>query len=119
MVDQTQPQSKKRNKGHRPKHVPVRTCVVCREHDSKRALLRIVRQPDGSVMIDPSGRLNGRGTYICDKPTCRDKATTTDVVAKALNAPLPDSVRESLRIQNLGDPDAPIVGTETQGELTA
>ena len=87
-----------RSKGPRPKHVPVRTCVVCRDHTSKRALTRIVRTPDGVVTVDPTGRANGRGTYVCDKPSCRTAAATTDVIGRALKVAVPDEVRDALRL---------------------
>lgn len=47
------------------RHVPMRTCVVCKEKKPKRDLLRIVRTPDGEVFVDTSGRANGRGGYVC------------------------------------------------------
>lgn len=68
----------------RRKHVPQRTCIVCRETDAKRALTRIVRAGEGVVEVDPTGRKNGRGAYLCDKQSCWDRAVTTNVVAKAL-----------------------------------
>lgn len=77
-------QSGKRRKGPRQKHVPQRTCVVCRETDAKRALTRIVRTGEGSIEVDPSGRKNGRGAYLCDKQECWEKALTTPILAKAL-----------------------------------
>ena len=49
----------------RQRRVPTRTCVVCRERRQKDGLLRIVRTPEGRVVFDPTGRLNGRGAYIC------------------------------------------------------
>ena len=99
MVKQTNaPKTKgKSRKGPRPKHVPIRTCAICREKDSKRGLTRVVRQPDGTVVIDPSGRLNGRGAYICDRPGCWDRAASTDVLANALNVELSQEFRDELR----------------------
>ena len=84
-------------KGSRPKHVPIRTCVVCREQGSKRGLTRVVRQPDQTVAIDPTGRLNGRGAYLCDKPSCWERAASTEILAKALNVDLSPEFRETLR----------------------
>jgi hypothetical protein len=49
----------------RSKHVPERTCVVCRQKQPKRELLRIVRTPEGEVALDATGRANGRGGYVC------------------------------------------------------
>ena len=70
--------------GPRPKHVPQRTCVVCRETGAKRALTRIVRIGEGLVEVDPTGRKNGRGAYLCDKQVCWERAVTTPILAKAL-----------------------------------
>jgi predicted RNA-binding protein YlxR (DUF448 family) len=47
------------------RHVPLRTCVVCKEKKPKRELLRIVRTPEGEVVVDSTGRANGRGGYVC------------------------------------------------------
>lgn len=49
----------------RKRHQPLRTCVVCGHKDVKRELLRLVRNHDGTVAIDPNGRAQGRGTYVC------------------------------------------------------
>ena len=68
----------------RRKHIPQRTCIVCRETDAKRALTRIVRTSEGVVEVDLTGRKHGRGAYLCDKRSCWDRALTTSVVAKAL-----------------------------------
>ncbi|MYA93308.1 MAG: DUF448 domain-containing protein, partial [Chloroflexi bacterium] len=53
----------------RSKHRPQRTCVVCREKRDKVQLTRLVMVRD-RLKIDPSGKLNGRGAYLCEKPTC-------------------------------------------------
>jgi predicted RNA-binding protein YlxR (DUF448 family) len=50
----------------REQGVPTRTCVVCRQRRQKGDLLRIVRTPEGRVVFDGTGRLNGRGAYVCD-----------------------------------------------------
>lgn len=47
------------------RHVPMRTCVICRQKRPKRDLLRVVRTPEGEVVMDPTGRMNGRGGYVC------------------------------------------------------
>lgn len=52
------------------KHIPIRTCVACRETDEKRDLMRIVRQGDGTVLYDPKGKISGRGAYVCARPEC-------------------------------------------------
>ncbi len=65
--------NEKKNKPRRQKHIPQRTCVICREKVDKRRLTRIVRTPDSGVVIDPTGKRNGRGAYLCDNPECWDK----------------------------------------------
>jgi predicted RNA-binding protein YlxR (DUF448 family) len=78
------------------KRVPIRTCVVCREKAGKRQLIRVVRT-DAGVMIDPSGKLHGRGAYLCERQGCWERAVTTDVLNKALRTMLTADDRERLR----------------------
>jgi predicted RNA-binding protein YlxR (DUF448 family) len=87
----------KRNKGIRPKHVPQRTCVACREQDSKRSLTRIVRTPDQQVLIDLSGKMNGRGAYLCDRRSCWERAAASNVLSRALNVDLTAETLQRLR----------------------
>ena len=79
------------------KHIPQRTCVVCRETNAKRTLLRIVRTAEHGVQIDPTGKQNGRGAYLCDKPTCWRRAIETDILGKALRTILTADDRDRLR----------------------
>ncbi len=86
-----------KRKGLRPKHIPQRMCVACRDHAAKRALIRVVRTSDGTVEIDPTGRKNGRGAYVCGQATCSERALKTGVLARALNAELTPETIERLR----------------------
>lgn len=66
-----------RTAGKQPKkqkHIPLRTCVSCRETKSKRELLRVVRTPDGHVQVDATGKKSGRGAYLCARFSCWDNA---------------------------------------------
>lgn len=65
--------TQKKVKPRRQKHIPQRTCIVCRQQFDKRRLTRIVRTPDIGVVTDPTGKRNGRGAYLCDQPACWDK----------------------------------------------
>ena len=80
--------------------------------------MRVVRQPDGVVAIDPTGRLNGRGAYVCDKPECRAKAANTDALAKALNAELSNELREEIRQSGLDEGRDDPRETANQNEVT-
>jgi predicted RNA-binding protein YlxR (DUF448 family) len=78
------------------KHVPVRTCVVCREQAGKRELMRVVRAAEG-VFVDASGKRAGRGAYLCDKPDCWERAAAGEALAKALRTALNPEDRERIR----------------------
>jgi predicted RNA-binding protein YlxR (DUF448 family) len=80
----------------KPKHVPQRMCVVCKERDPKRSLMRFVRTLEG-VYADPTGKAEGRGAYLCSAPECRLRAVTSEVLAKALRTSLNDADRERIR----------------------
>ena len=78
------------------KHIPQRSCVVCRTKDSKRHLTRLVRTEAG-IVIDKTGRQNGRGAYLCDNPACWQRAQETDVLVKALRMTLSTDDRRRLQ----------------------
>lgn len=63
------------------KHVPMRTCIVCRRQADKSEFMRVVRKPDGEIVIDADGRTPGRGAYICRSASCVSDA----VKKRALN----------------------------------
>ncbi len=72
----------------RRKHVPLRTCVVCRQKLPKRELIRIVRTLEGTIEIDPRGKHPGRGAYLCHKRRCWETALERGTLARALKSPL-------------------------------
>lgn len=80
----------------RPKHVPQRTCVACREVLSKRNLIRLVRAANG-VEIDATGKQAGRGAYLHDRRECWERALKGDLLERALRTTLKDEERERLR----------------------
>ena len=88
----------------RPKHVPQRTCVACRDVQSKRSLIRLVRTSTG-IVIDPTGKKAGRGAYLHDRRTCWEKALKDDVLERALKTTLTDEERERLRAHGNMLPD--------------
>lgn len=76
----------------RRRHVPQRTCVVCRRQYDKRRLTRVVRTPEDGVIIDPTGKRNGRGAYLCDQAECWAKALRhAGILNSALNAQLTEA----------------------------
>ena len=72
--EQAQRPQRKRKAGPKPRHIPQRTCIGCGEARPKRELIRIVRTPDGRVVLDPTGKKSGRGAYLCAKRSCWEPA---------------------------------------------
>ena len=81
----------------RRKHVPRRTCVVCRTVRPRRALVRIVRTPEGAVALDETGKRSGRGAYLCRQRSCLETALKQQHLQRALKAPLTDEAESELR----------------------
>jgi uncharacterized protein len=71
--------------------------VACRTARAKRDLQRIVRTPDGRVVLDPTGRLNGRGAYVCVGTDCLTNSIKKGALTRALETPLPSSFIASVR----------------------
>jgi predicted RNA-binding protein YlxR (DUF448 family) len=69
---------------------PTRTCIGCGEAKDKRELVRLVRTPSGDVEVDPSGKANGRGAYLCDRPECFENAATRGRISAALKTSVRD-----------------------------
>ena len=81
----------------RSKHIPQRTCIVCREKFDKRRLTRIVRTPDEGVVVDFTGKRNGRGAYLCDRESCWDSAVErTQVWNQALMTEVTKAERKEI-----------------------
>ena len=74
------------------KKIPQRQCMGCRERKEKRAMIRVVRCTDGEVRLDFSGKLNGRGAYVCPDAACLAKARKTRSLERCLETPIPDEV---------------------------
>jgi predicted RNA-binding protein YlxR (DUF448 family) len=72
----------------RRKHVPLRSCIACRERYPKRELLRVVRSPEGTFEIDPKGKLAGRGAYFCRNRQCGEGALQPGRLSQALKCPV-------------------------------
>lgn len=78
--------------------IPMRMCTGCRERKPKKELLRVVRTPEGEVVIDRTGRKNGRGAYICmDGAACLEKAVKSKMLERSLETAIAHEVYERLR----------------------
>ncbi len=82
------------------KKIPLRMCVVTREKLDKRELLRVVRTPDNEVVVDLSGKQNGKGAYLKKDLEVINKAQKSKILDRVLEIEIPDSVYEDL-VKNL------------------
>ena len=78
------------------KKIPQRQCMGCRERKNKRDLIRVVRMTDGNVSLDFSGKLNGRGAYLCPDPECLKKVRKSKALDRSLETPIPEEVYDRL-----------------------
>ncbi len=85
-----------RGRGRR-RPVPYRTCVTCRAIRPKRELVRIVRTPEGEVVVDERGKQNGRGAYLCRQQVCWDVKQMRRRLGAALRVTLGDETLEVLQ----------------------
>ncbi len=74
----------------------MRTCCGCRESFPKKELVRIVRQPDKELKVDLTGKLNGRGAYICRNISCLQKAVKTGSIARSLEVSVTEEIYKRL-----------------------
>ena len=83
------------NKSVKP--TPIRKCTGCGEHFPKNSLVRIVRLPEGDVILDVSGKASGRGAYICKSSACLKKAIKSSRLERSLSAAVSDEIYERLK----------------------
>ena len=77
------------------KKIPMRQCVGCGEMKAKKELIRVIKTEE-EVLLDTTGRKNGRGAYICANPECLKKARKSKGLERSLKASIPDEVYENL-----------------------
>ncbi len=78
------------------KKVPMRQCVGCGEMKSKKELLRVIKTPEEEIVLDVTGRKNGRGAYICASIECLKNAQKKRGLERSLKISIPEEVYESL-----------------------
>ena len=79
------------------KKIPQRTCLGCNETKDKKELIRIVKQSDGKIFIDKTGKANGRGAYICNNVECLEKAIKSKRLEKNFQTKIDNEIYENLR----------------------
>ena len=79
------------------KKIPTRMCIACRENIEKRELIRVVRVGDHTLVVDETGKANGRGAYICPKLECLEKAKKTKAFSRALEVDMSEDLYNALK----------------------
>ena len=86
----------------RVKKIPRRQCIGCREMKEKKALIRVVRSPEGEISLDTVGRKPGRGAYLCPDPECVRKARKSKALERAFETAIPPEVYDAMEAELRG-----------------
>ena len=78
------------------KKLPIRKCTGCGERFVKNSLVRIVKTPSGEIVLDKTGKISGRGAYICNSSKCLKKAEKAQRLERSLSVSIPKEVYEKL-----------------------
>lgn len=78
------------------KKIPMRQCVGCKEMKNKREMMRVLKTAEGPIVIDTTGRKNGRGAYLCMTKECLAKARKNKGLERSFKMSIPDEVYEEL-----------------------
>ena len=78
------------------KKIPLRKCVACNEMKEKKEMIRVIKTPENEIMLDATGRKNGRGAYICADLVCLRLARKNKGLERFLKTAIPQEVYESL-----------------------
>jgi uncharacterized protein len=84
-------------RSQRRKHIPKRTCIACHAVRPKRELVRIVRTPEGAVMVDETGKRSGRGAYLCPRRECWETALAKRQLERVLKISLTSETKSRLQ----------------------
>ena len=79
------------------KKIPMRKCLGCSEMKPKKELIRVVKTPEGEIKVDFTGKLNGRGAYLCKSAECLEKAQKQKALSRAFECQISNEVYEELK----------------------
>ena len=80
----------------RPRKIPERQCLGCNAHKPKRELLRVVKTPEGEILLDFTGKKSGRGAYICRDVKCLRRARKSRRIENSLQVSIPEQVYDNM-----------------------
>lgn len=78
------------------KKIPMRQCVGCREMKSKKEMMRVIKTPEDEILLDTTGKKNGRGAYVCFSGECLKKAIKNKGLERSFKQSIPEEVYEKL-----------------------
>lgn len=78
------------------KKIPMRQCIGCGEMKAKKEMTRVIKNPEGEFLIDATGRMNGRGAYVCVNTECLHKAVKNKGLERSFKTPIPRDVYDLL-----------------------
>ena len=84
------------------KKIPLRQCIGCGEMKGKKEMIRILKTETEGIVLDATGRKNGRGAYICPRMECFQKAVKNKGLERSFKMPVPKEVYESLEKEMIG-----------------
>ena len=76
--------------------IPLRQCVGCGEDKEKKAMLRVIKTSEGEILLDDTGKKNGRGAYLCFSAECLQKARRSKGLERSLKISIPDEIYDRL-----------------------
>ena len=76
--------------------VPMRKCIGCNEMKSKKELIRVIRTPEGEILLDAPGKKNGRGAYVCPDRACLTKAIKSKGLERSFQTAIPKEIYDNL-----------------------
>ncbi len=85
------------------KNIPMRMCIACREMKPKQEMQRVVKNADGEIYADPTGKAPGRGAYICNNPECLKKLTGKKLLHKTFSANVDEGVYRVIEEETLDE----------------
>ena len=85
------------------KSVPMRMCIACRQMKPKKEMYRVVKNADGEICVDLTGKMAGRGAYICSADECQKKLADKKLLHKAFSAEVPQEIYRGIQEEVLGE----------------
>lgn len=84
------------NNSQKTRKIPVRQCLGCNEHKPKKEMIRVLRTPEGEIVLDLTGKKSGRGAYVCPSLSCFKKARKSKRIESVLECKIPEEIYDEM-----------------------